>query len=235
MYSVTRSIRSAYIARLLGALMRLSPALRRRWFSVRQTIEETNHPGLQRVLGADHHEARILDQVLDDVRPMPQVPYRRPNIGANRRLKQGRMIMLEVRRQQAFDGGPDQIHDGMEVTRLILNRPPELLQGRLDRTAARVSKHHHQPRAKLLGRKVDAADLRGGDNVSRNPNHEQVAQSLVEDDLDGNARIGTAKYCREWLLTRRQFNAARAAFEDVAAADIRHEAMISLAQQRQCL
>src|SRR5580704_2902813 len=79
----------------------------------RQSIEEINHTGLQRVLGANHQEPGFLNELLDDIRAVPQILHRRADVGANRSTAQGMQIMLKIRRQQAFDGRPYQIDDGM--------------------------------------------------------------------------------------------------------------------------
>src|SRR5882672_4291403 len=60
------------------------PAL---WVALRQTVKEIDDTGLQGVLGANDQEAGLLDELLDDVRAVPQVPHRRADIGANRRIK----------------------------------------------------------------------------------------------------------------------------------------------------
>ena len=65
-----------------------------------------------------------------------------------------------------------------------------------------MPEHHDQARAEGLGGELDAADLRGRDDVARDADHEQVAESLVEHDLGRHARIRAAEDDGEWLLAR---------------------------------
>ena len=60
-------------------------------------------------------------------------------------------------------------------------------QRRSDRSASLVTQHDDEPRSEILGRKLDAADLRRGGNIARNADHEQVAEPLVEQKFDGRA------------------------------------------------
>ena len=63
------------------------------------------------------------------------------------------------------------------------------LQSRHDRATFRVSENDDESRVEPRGRELDAADLRGCDNVARNTDDEEVAQPLVENDLGGYPRI----------------------------------------------
>jgi len=92
-----------------------------------------------------------LDELFDDVRAVPQVLHRRSDIGANRRVTQGMEIVSEFGRQQTFDGRPYQIYDGVQIARLILDRPLQLLQRRFNGAALGVAQHDYQARAELLG------------------------------------------------------------------------------------
>src|SRR5687768_6593656 len=93
---------------------------------------------------------------------------------------------------------------------------------------------HHQRRAEPGGRELDAADLRRSDDVSGNPDDEQVAQALVEDDLRGHARVGASENDGERLLARRQLGAPRLAYERVPAPDVGHEATVACWQAFEC-
>jgi hypothetical protein len=46
-----------------------------------------------------------------------------------------------------------------------------------------VAQNHNERRAEPLCGELNAADLRGSDDVSGNADDKQVAQALVEDDL----------------------------------------------------
>ena len=66
-----------------------------------------------------------------------------------------------------------------------------------------MAEHHHQARAEGLGGELDAADLGGRDDVAGDADDEQVAESLIEDQLRGHARIGAAEDDGEGLLAAR--------------------------------
>ena len=59
----------------------------------------------------------------------------------------------------------------------------ELLEGRRDRAALRVPQDDDEARAEPLGGELDAAHLRGGDDVAGDADDEEIAQAAVEDDL----------------------------------------------------
>src|SRR3981189_2372928 len=52
---------------------------------LRQGVEEIDDARLQGVLRADDHESGLLNELLNDVRTVPQVLHRRLDIGADRR------------------------------------------------------------------------------------------------------------------------------------------------------
>ncbi len=72
-----------------------------------------------------------------------------------------------------------------------------------------MPEHHHQPRAEARGGEFDAADLRRRHDVARNPDHEQIAQALVEHDLGRHPRVRAAEHDRERGLILRQVRAPR--------------------------
>ena len=68
---------------------------------------------------------------------------------------------------------------------------------RAARAAVGMTQNNDETSPKTLRGELDASDLRGGDDVSRYPDHEQVAQTLVEDDCNGHTGIGaTEMECR---------------------------------------
>ena len=79
----------------------------------------------------------------------------------------------------------------------------QLFQRREDGAALRVSEHDDEPRAEPRRRELDAAHLRRCDDVAGNADHEQIAETLIEDDFGRHARIGTAEDDRERHLIRR--------------------------------
>jgi hypothetical protein len=94
-----------------------------------------------------------------------------------------------------------------------------------------MTQHDDQTCPKLFGREFNAADLGRSDDVAGDPNDEQIAQALVEDDLDGYTRIGTSENGRERLLARGRFDAAKPARKSIAAAGIRGEAAVTFLQE----
>src|SRR4051794_26617866 len=115
------------------------------------------------------------------------------------------------------------------MARAVLAVPLQVFKRRLDRAAARMAEHHDQTRSEPFGGELDAADSRRCDDVARDTDHEKIAESLVEDDFRGNARIGTAEDDRERLLPVRKLAATRRRREDILAA-ARDEPAVSFAQ-----
>ncbi len=64
-----------------------------------------------------------------------------------------------------------------------------------------MPQHHDKPRAEACGRKFYAADLRRRHDIPGYPDDEQVAKSLPEDELGGNAGIGASEDDGEGLLS----------------------------------
>ena len=77
---------------------------------------------------------------------------------------------------------------------------------------------------------LDAANLRGSNDVAGDADDKQVAQTLIEDHLCRDSRIGTPEDDGELLLTCRQLAAARLAPEYVAAPSARNEVTVSFSQ-----
>src|SRR6202000_2215709 len=118
------------------------------------------HPCFQRVFRAHHHQAGVLNQILDDVGAVPQVIDGGSDVGAASLVHQRVVIILQIRGQQAFDAGPYEIDYRVQVVGLVLDRAPQLLQRGFDGAAAGTSEHHDQPRAELFGREFNTSDQR---------------------------------------------------------------------------
>jgi len=71
----------------------------------------------------------------------------------------------------------------------------------LHRAAALVAENRHQGNLQLHEAVLDAAEHGGIDDVPGRPDHEQVSESLVEDDLRRDARVSAAENERERMLT----------------------------------
>src|SRR6516162_6466457 len=104
-----------------------------------------------------------------------------------------------------------------------------------------MTEYHHEARAESRSRKFDTADLRGRDDVAGHADDEQVAESLVEDDLRRHPCIRAAEHDGERLLCGgggqlTAPNARRAPLELGPALEpkLADEAPVALAQRRQC-
>ena len=103
------------------------------------------------------------------------------NVGPNGVIEQiSRLILGAIHRRL----------DGLEQSADVAGNLG-MLEGGRHRPAALVAQHQHQGSAQLLRRIFDAAQDRVIQNVARHPYHEQIAQTLIEDDFGGNPGIGT--------------------------------------------
>jgi len=134
--------------------------------------------------------------------------HRRLDIGAHRLMDQLIQIMFQIRCQQIFNRRPHQVHDRMQIARLIFFGPLQLLESRLNGAAIRMPEDDHQAGAELFGGKFDATDLRRSDDIAGYAYDEQIAQPLIENDLHRHSGIGTAENGREGFLARRELDAA---------------------------
>ena len=164
---------------------------------------------------------------------MPQVIRGRSNIGAHRLPNQLARFFVETACQQVLDGRTNQVDDRSKITRLVLLGALQLFQCRHHRAAIGVPQDDDQPRTEMLRRELDTAHLRWRNDVARNPDDEQVAQTLIEDDLDRYPGIGASEYGGEWFLPGGQFDAPGAARRRVMASDVGDEAGVPVTQQRQ--
>ena len=65
-------------------------------------------------------------------------------------------------------------------------------QGRVHGAAAGMAEHENHFHSQRQGGELDAADIFMRRQVAGDPIDEQVAESLIEDDFDGHARIRAA-------------------------------------------
>src|SRR5258708_26130829 len=98
----------------------------------------------------------------------------------------------------------------------------------------RGAEDYHQPGGVSLRGKLDAADLRGRDDVAGDANDEEVSEPLIEDDLRRDAGVGAAENNRERLLAARELGAPGVTHKSVGAADVRGEPEIPLPQPVEC-
>jgi hypothetical protein len=195
-----------------------------------EAVKELHKAGFQGVFGANDQEAGVLDEVLDDGRAMAEVVGSGADVGTDGLVEESVGVGLEAGGQEAGDGGADALDDGAQIGRLALGGPLELLESSRDRAAARMAQDDDQPRAKLLGGKLDAADLRRRDDVPGDADDKQVAQTLVKYHLNRHTRVGTAEDDGKRLLAGRQLAEASLPDEGGAVGNTRREAAIAGAQ-----
>src|SRR5881628_3084784 len=110
---------------------------------------------------------------------------------------------------------------------------PELLDGGRDCAAFRVSEHDHKPRAEACGRKLHAADLRRRHDIPSYPDDEQVAKSLPEDELGGNAGVGASEDNGEGLLSFGESEATGLADSGSGVCQARDKPAVALLQSHE--
>src|SRR5258706_10846854 len=93
-----------------------------------------------------------------------------------------------------------------------------------------MPEHPEEPGAEARSRELDAAGLRGRDDVPGNSEDEEVAKPLVEHDLRGGARVRAAQDDRERLLLLRELEPPRVTRRLVAAAHAGDEAAVPFLQ-----
>ena len=73
-------------------------------------------------------------------------------------------------------------------------------QGSEDGTATGVTEDDNKASVKPGSRELDAADLRGSDDVAGDTDNEEVAEAPVKDEFGWDPRIGASQNDGEWLL-----------------------------------
>lgn len=159
---------------------------------------------------------------------------RSPDVRANGVPDEGLGVPPEGRGKQRLDGGADPIDDGAEVGRLMRRGLAKLLQRGHNRSALRVPKHNRQPRAEAPGGKLYTPDLRRRHDIPRYPNHEQVSEPLPENELCGNARVGTAQHDGKGRLAAGEGEPMRLVERDIGGILARDKATVALSQPREC-
>ena len=74
-----------------------------RSLGLRCEVEEVNYARLQRVLRTDNEKSLILDQLLQNLRPVTQMIHRSADIGAHRLLDERVGIGPDVAGEDGFD------------------------------------------------------------------------------------------------------------------------------------
>jgi hypothetical protein len=120
------------------------------------------------------------------------------------------------------------------MSRLALRWPQELFDCGQNDPALRVAENHDERSVEPLRGEFDAADLRRSHDVPGNPDDEEVAQALVEDDFRWDPRVRTSENDGERLLPCSQLVAARPVSECVAGPNPRDKATVPIAQAFEC-
>lgn len=189
------------------------------------TLEKFDLASLQG-LGPHHKKPFVLDELLQNFGAVAQVTRGDRDIGAHRLIDQRVDIVLKIGAEQCLNGRPDAIHDRKQAGRLIRRRLLQLFQSRLHRTALRMPEHDDEAGAKMRRCKLDAADLRGRDDVARDADHKEIAKSLIEDDLRGHPRIRAPEDDRKGLLRGGGFGTPFSTGPGIAFQRSGHEARV---------
>src|SRR6516162_10062685 len=163
-------------------------------------VEEGDHAGLERVLRADDAQAVFPDQPLEQLGSVPEVVDRDADVGADRLVDERLPVDRAAPGEQRLDRGTDQVDDGAKVHRLARAAAEHLVERGDDGAALGMAHHDDEARPEACRRELDAADLRGGDDVPGDADHEKIAEALVEHELGRDARVGAPEDDRERLL-----------------------------------
>src|SRR5690349_4355840 len=206
----------------------------RRWsVSIRESIEKLDHTGTETILGTNYQQPVAVGQTLEDRRPVPEMIRRGADVRAHSLGDQRRRLLAERRGQQRLHRGPNPVDNGPQTGRGMRRRLTELLDGRGDRATFGVAEHDDQLRAEARGGEFYAADLRRRHDIPGHPDDEQVAKSLCENELGGNARVRTAEDDGKGCLAVREGEGTGAAERGGWVRDARDELAIARPQTRQ--
>jgi hypothetical protein len=106
------------------------------------------------------------------------------DVRPDRELQHVGIRRVRPRLDDVVHGGPHAVDDRAQSPRLR-PRPAQVFERGGQRAAAGVAENDDEARVESRRRELDAADLRGRDDVARDTDHEEVAEALVEDDLRG--------------------------------------------------
>src|SRR5947208_9675332 len=86
---------------------------------LRCAIEKVYHTRPQTVLGSDDQQPVVLNQALEDGRPVAQMVRRSPNVRTHGVCDEGLRLLAKRRGQQGLHGGPDAIDNRPQTSRLM--------------------------------------------------------------------------------------------------------------------
>ncbi len=151
----------------------------------------------------------VANHAFEHHRSVAEVVGRDADVGPHRLLDQGGAVAAVALFEERLHRRANPVHDRTEVAGPLGGVPRDVIEGGRDRAAVGVPHHHHEAGAELLGGELDARHLGGGHDVAGHPDHEQVAEALVKDDLGGHPGIGAAEDDREGVLAGGHFLAPR--------------------------
>ena len=173
-----------------------------------EAIEEVHDAGFKGVLGANDGEAVVLNQLFEEPGAVPEVVGRRKDVGANGVLDEGVRVVGDGSVEEGLEGRPNPIDDRAQVSGgLKALRTLKTLKGCEDGTATGVAEDDNKASVKPGSRELDAADLRGRDDVAGDADDEEVTEALVEDEFGWDPGIGASQDDGKWLLRRGEFDA----------------------------
>ena len=190
-----------------------------------------HNTGSQRILRTNNEESAFVDHLSKDIRAKTKMVHRRLDVCPNRLSHQVAPLLPRVKLPQQ---GPDKINHRVEMRRTTLCRTFCMLQGDLDSAAIRVPQYHHQARVETLCCKLDATDLRRGNDIARHTHNKQIAQALIKDDFRWHARVRTVENNGNRLLACDRLAAACLVGECTAIRNARYKTVIAGLQVRQC-
>lgn len=152
-------------------------------------VEEFYPSGLEGILGGDDFEAVVLDEVCQDGGVLAELVGGGVDVGFDCLLDQEGLVVISARLEEWLDGGSDFFDDGADVRRAVFAGLLDLSNRCFDRTAAGVTENNHEASPELLGCKFYRSQQCRGDDVARDPNNKEIAESSVKDELHRCPRI----------------------------------------------
>jgi hypothetical protein len=164
-------------------------------------VEEVDNAGFKGVLGADDPEAFVLNELFEQLRTFPEMVGRGTDVRTNCVMDEGVGVVGEGGVEKGLEGWAYALDDGTQVSRVLKRRGTlKAFKGSEDGTATGVTEDDNKTSVKPGSRELDAADLRGSDDVAGDTDNEEVAEALVKDEFGWDPRIGASQDDGEWLL-----------------------------------
>jgi hypothetical protein len=142
-----------------------------------------------------------LNELFEQLRTVPEMVDRGTDVGANCVMDEDVGVVGEGGIEKGLERWTYSLDDGAQVSRVLKRRGTlKTFKGSEDGTASGVAEDDNKTSVKPGSRELDAADLRGSDDVAGDTDNEEVAEALVEDELGWDPRIGASQDDGEWLL-----------------------------------